>query len=166
MSAGPAKPGPLEPSAGTTLLSYGRNRATGRGTGALVCGDAGAYVRPCRLQRSQAGGGRRAAPEGARRPVPACAAVAAGAGGSPSHARRPGARRSRSRPDRNGTAGGRAEAGAGGGRSRRPKGRADRGSPGSGGRRGGTVGRRRLPDADAVRRTAWVLDRAAVVEPE
>ena len=69
---------PLRPIPRDLPCSRGPDRAADRRAGALVQRDAGAHVRPCRLQRPPRGGGGRPAAEGARGAAPARAGVAAG----------------------------------------------------------------------------------------
>ncbi len=136
-------------------LSHGRPHRPRRRARALLPRSAGAAVRPCRLQRSQAGGGRRPSAKGARAAVPAGAGVAGSA-------RRSGRRSHRRRSPRAGARAGdtgrrgrrRAEARARRDRPGGHEGRHRRDPAGSGWRRGGSVGGRRLPHAHALRRTA------------
>ena len=60
-------------------LCHGRPHGTRRRAGALLPRGAGAHVGSCRLQRPQAGGGRRPPAEGARAALPARRGVARGA---------------------------------------------------------------------------------------
>ena len=64
------------------LSTHGRARRSRRRARPLLRGGAGAALGPCGLQRPPRGCGRRAPPEGARRPLEARAAVEAGARGS------------------------------------------------------------------------------------
>ena len=143
------------------------NRAAPRRAGAQLPRDAGAAVRPCRLQRPPRGGGGRPPAEGARDAVQARRALACRGRRS-----RRGAHRRRARRDGPRVRGGDrahrggAEARARRDRSRRHEGRDRRGAPGRRRRRGRALGRRGHADAAALRRAARLQDRDAVDERE